>query len=94
MAPTSIKFLELVVGAAASPAFQPTFNAFPTNVAVVEGDGGGYAVQGWDEGDLSGVDRSHICKYSIYYIILRNLFLSATSYDLGCCYFFCEDYAR
>jgi len=80
VAPTSIKFLELVVGASASPAFQPTFNAFPTNVAAAEGDGGGYAVQGWADGDLSSVDR--------------NLFLSATSYDLGCCYFFCEDYAR
>jgi len=80
VAPTSIKFLELVVAASVSPASQPTYKAFPTNVAAVEGDGGGYAVQGWDEGDLSTVDR--------------NLFLSATSYDLGCCYFFCEDYAR
>ena len=57
VAPTSIKFLELVVGASASPAFQPTFNAFPTNVAAAEGDGGGYAVLGWADGDLSTVDR-------------------------------------
>ena len=34
--------------------------AFPTNVAAVEGDGGGYAVLGWDEGDLSTVDRFDI----------------------------------
>ena len=30
----------------------------------------------------------------IFCVLFRNLFLSATSYDLGCCYFFCEDYAR
>ena len=70
--------------------------AFPTNVAAAEGDGGGYAVQGWDEGDLSTVDR-----FDLFWLLKltslcfpRNLFLSATSYDLGCCYFFCEDYAR
>ena len=57
VAPTSIKFLELVVGAEVSPASQPTFNAFPTNVAAAEGDGGGYAVLGWADGDLSTVDR-------------------------------------
>ena len=74
VAPTSIKFLELVVAASVSPASQPTykvpcqshftimqmFQAFPTNVAAVEGDGGGYAVLGWDEGDLSTVDRFDI----------------------------------
>ena len=48
---------ELVVGAEVSPASQPTFNAFPTNVAAAEGDGGGYAVLGWADGDLSTVDR-------------------------------------
>ena len=62
MAPTSIKFLELVVGASASPAFQPTFNAFPTNVAAAEGDGGGYAVLGWADGDLSTVDRYYLTR--------------------------------
>ena len=83
VAPTSIKFLELVVAASVSPASQPTYKvptalifdksshfimmqmsqAFPTNVAAAEGDGGGYAVQGWDEEDLSTVDR-----FDIFYL--------------------------
>ena len=51
VAPTSIKFLELVVGAAASPAFQPTFNAFPTNVAAAEGDNADAYAGASDAGD-------------------------------------------
>jgi len=78
VAPTSIKFLEMVVTSSTSPTSQPGSCAFPTSGLGVEEVG--YSVQAWGEGTLTPVDR--------------NLFLASAAYDLGCCYFFCEDYTR
>jgi len=78
VAPTSIKFLQAVLDSEASPSSVPSHRSFPSTVAMLST--GSYSVPSWDTSTLMTCDT--------------RLGLALAAYDLGCCYFFCEDYDR
>jgi len=78
VAPTSIKFLQAVLDNEASPSSVPSHRSFPATVAMLAN--GSYSVSSWDTSMLMPCDQS--------------LELALAAHDLGCCYFFCEDYDR
>eukprot|EP00092_Neocalanus_flemingeri_P017763 GFUD01019220.1.p1 GENE.GFUD01019220.1~~GFUD01019220.1.p1 ORF type:complete len:1019 (+),score=355.36 GFUD01019220.1:70-3057(+) len=78
VAPTSIKFLQAVLDSEASPTSVPSHSSFPATVAVLST--GSYSVPSWDTSTLMPCDPK--------------LELALAAHDLGCCYFFCEDYDR
>jgi len=78
VAPTSIKFLQAVLDSEASPSSVPSHRSFPATVAMLST--GSYSVPSWDTATLMPCDP--------------RLGLALVAQDLGCCYFFCEDYDR
>ena len=78
VAPTSIKFLQAVLDSEASPTSVPSHRSFPSSVSALSN--GSYSVSSWDTSTLISCDTS--------------LGLALAAYDLGSCYFFCEDYDR
>jgi len=78
VAPTSIKFLQAVLDSEASPISVPSHKSFPSTVSMLSS--GSYSVISWDISTLMPCDSK--------------LGLALVAYDLGCCYFFCEDYDR
>jgi len=75
---TSIKLLSTVLSGSLSPASLPSYHSFPCPLAP--STSAGYVVSSWDPNRLVAT--------------LAPSCLATVAYDLGCCYFFCEDYPR